>query len=729
MGLKKGLFVYRFFFPACLFLSASLLFIIQPLVAKILLPVYGGTPAVWTVCMLFFQALLLISYAYAWGLSRLKGIYRWRIVHLSLCLLSVFVLPLAFVPTVGEGAPEWLILKNLFLQLGLPLLVVGASAPLLQFAFSQTSGKKAADPYFLYAASNVGSLLALLSYPWLVERYWGVSQQLFGWNIIYLVYLLVLIGLCFAVSYKPFIDQHSKAVTIPLKIKATWVFLSFIPCSLMLGVTFYISTDVAATPLFWVLPLALYLLSFVITFATKPMVSLAWIVRNTLFVLIFPLLGFILGANQVQAIPLILSHLAGFFMLALLCHGKLVASRPSSEKLTVFYFCLALGGVLAGVFNGLVAPRLFAHAYEYPLVLLFALLCIPISRAGLHAEKPVLLPWSFKSCVMPSMVFGVLLINEYSHLSSLSFMQWLHAQHVVEVMVLCVIMVWARDTLSLFLSMSILFVFILMPWFKPTDVLTAQRNFYGVKQVFVEKHAHALMSQSTLHGFQMENERPTDGARAYYAAVLPVVQRMQGLHPQLHAMVLGLGTGIMACQFREEDLLTMVEIDEQVIDIASNPKLFTYLRDCSPKTRIVKNDGRLAAANEKDASYDLLVMDAFNSDAIPVHLLTVEAFALYKQKITNDGVILVNISNRHLNVLPVLVGAARRLDMIVLHKVQKGNNGLGQFPSEWALLTTNERFAGGLLGQLGWRFVTEPETQLWTNEYSNLIPLLKWHLA
>ena len=281
-----------FLFPLCLFLSASLLFIIQPMVAKVLLPRYGGTPAIWTVCMLFFQALLLVAYSYAWVLSRFKGSRWWRVTHLLVCLLSVSFLPLAFVPVSGDGAPELQILMDLFLQLGLPLLVIGASAPLLQYAYSQTTGKGASDPYFLYVASNVGSLLALLSYPWLVERFSGVNQQFYGWNAIYLVYLGLMLYLLLTVRYKSKAQSVSRAVKTTWLVRVIWVSYSFIPCSLMLGVTFYISTDVAATPLFWVLPLALYLLSFILTFASQPILSHTWVIRNILIFLVFPILGF-----------------------------------------------------------------------------------------------------------------------------------------------------------------------------------------------------------------------------------------------------------------------------------------------------------------------------------------------------------------------------------------------------------------------------------------------------
>ncbi len=678
------------------------------MVGKVLLPVYGGTPAVWTVCMLFFQSLLLVAYGYVWFLSRVR---RWRIVHLCICGLSLLVLPLALVPVLGEGAPEFIILKNLLLQLGLPLLVVGSSAPLLQFAFSQTNQKQSADPYYLYAASNIGSLLALLSYPWLIERYWGVGQQFHAWNVIYGLYLAILYWVLVGVRYQQPVSIVEKSTLFAWHACAKWIFLSFIPCSLMMGVTFYISTDVAATPLFWVLPLALYLLSFVITFARNSIIPHAWVVRFALLFLALPVVGFIIGTNHIPAWLLIITLLASFFVLALLCHGELVRMRPDVSHLTTFYFCLALGGVLAGVFNGLIAPKLFVHAYDYPLIILLAIVCIPVKRN-----------WrSKREWLVPCLYLLMLTLNHY--LLPTAFKSY----HVIEFLILALIVIRPSSMQSRFLSMAVLFIFIFMPWFNPRPILYQQRNFYGVKQVFSQAGVHVLMSQSTMHGFQvLQDVNPTDGARAYYASVLPVVQYLQAAHQPLAAMVLGLGTGIMACQFHANDKLSMVEIDEQVIAIARDPSLFTYLRDCPPKTTLIRDDGLLAVTKVPDASLELLVMDAFTSDAIPVHLLTLEAFSQYRQKITRDGAILVNISNRHLRVLPVLTAAGRKLDMIVLQKQHAGDPLVGSMAAEWALLTTNEALAARLISQEGWRFVADSEARLWTNDYSNIVPLLKW---
>lgn len=697
-------------FATSLFLSAALLFVIQPMVAKAMLPLYGGTPAVWTVCMLFFQALLLLAYGYAWLLSRFPNWLFGRTLHVVVALLSLIFLLQPFVPSESGTIPEFSILKDLISQLGLPLVVIGASAPLLQFAYSQTRDKYASDPYFLYVASNIGSLLALMSYPWLIEYVFGLEQQFRYWQFVFVIYLLFLGFIFFALPYQQVTLTQEKS-KLAWQCIFRWVSYSFIPCSLMLGVTFYISTDIAATPLLWVFPLALYLLSFVLTFARKPLISHAWVVRSTLLFAIFPVLVFIFGASLLQAWQLIIFHLASFFMFALLCHGELVRMRPSASQLTSFYFCLALGGVLAGLFNGLLAPRIFNDAYEYPLVFLLALFCLPL-------PKFTRLGW------MPFIVLALLMLNYY--LPGQSWVLELKKYHLAEILALTCIIIWPKNRITLFAGMSILFLFIFSPWFKQTQILSQQRNFYGVKQVVSKFDAHVLISQSTVHGFQLERAQgPGDGAMAYYGPVLPVVRRLQEAYQPLYAIILGLGTGMMACQFHKGDQVKIIDIDEQVIDVAQNSHFFTYLRDCPAQVSLVKGDGRLVLQS-KDKPAELLVVDAFSSDAIPTHLLTIESFRLYQQKIITDGVILVNISNRHLNLLPVLTAAGRELELLVLYKRHAGNNKLGQFQSEWVLLTANQPLAIHLMRNEGWRFVAEKESQLWTDDYSNLIPLLKW---
>ena len=702
----------RFLYPVSLFLSAILLFSIQPMVAKAILPAYGGTPAVWTVCMLFFQGVLLVSYGYVWLLSLIKKPILWRLVHTVLIALSIIAIPLLFHPSVMGQYPEWNILNDLLMQLGLPLLIIGASAPLLQFAYSQTTGKGAADPYFLYIASNLGSLISLLIYPWVIERLWGLALQFHLWSIGYLIYLSLLLFVLYGSRYKPLEARHEEVKVWPWRSMMYWIFLSFVPCSLMLGVTLYISTDVAATPLFWVLPLALYLLTFIFTFTTKPLISSAWINRNCIFFLVFTILGFILKANQARVWQIILANLISFFMLALLCHGQLFQRRPKPQLLTLFYFCLAIGGVLAGIFNGILATHLFNQIYEYPLTILLSLFVLSLPRKANDWWVPVVV-----TCLLLLHYF-IPTINWFAGFSTFQ---------ITALIALLIIVVGYKSKTSLILSLLILFAFLYSPIFLDKNILLQERNFYGVKQVLVKQQTHALISQSTVHGYQLLGEKkPISGFRAYYGAIKQVVEALQQQYNPLSVTILGLGAGTMLCQFRSDDQLKVIEIDEQVIDLASNPKLFTFIRDCPPKVDIIKDDGRLALGKIANASQQLIILDAFNSDAIPVHLMTLEAFTIYKQKLTDNGVILVNLSNRHLQILPVLNSIARSLDMMLLNLVHKGDPKQGQFDSEWGLLTSDQALATKIMKGTGWRFVADNNQLLWTDDYSNIIPLLKW---
>jgi len=700
----------RFLFPIPLFISAILLFSIQPMVARALLPIYGGTPAVWTVCMLFFQAVLLIAYGYVWLLSLINKANVWRYIHLLFVALSLVSLPILFHPQAMNGLPEFTILATLLRELGLPLLVIGASAPLLQFAYSQTTGKRAADPYFLYAASNLGSLLTLVSYPWIIERFIGLNLQFDLWNIGYFSYLGLLGLVLFAVRYQPLEKTAKGKDSLPWRDMMRWVFLSFIPCSLMLGVTLYISTDVAATPLFWVLPLALYLLTFIFTFTTKPLISHAWVVRNCLFFLLFTVIGFILGVHQILAWQLIMFNLLSFFVLAMLCHGELFSLRPKPQLLTLFYFCLSIGGVLAGIFNGLLAPHWFNTVYEYPIAIILGLVVLPNTVTA-------------KKLWMPLLIVGLLLLGRFLPETHLPF--GINTYQALMLLALSILMITRMDKKSFVLSMSLVFLFVFCPFLNTDDILYQGRSFYGVKQVLEKKDVHVLISQSTVHGLQLVGEAHPNGYRAYYGALQSVVTLLQQQYNSMNITVVGLGAGTMVCQHRASDNVKLIEIDQQVIDIANNTKLFTYLHNCPAHTESIKNDGRIAVKQFADKSQNLLLLDAFTSDAIPVHLMTLEAFTLYQKKLKQDGVILVNLSNRHMQLLPVLNAIGRKLDMMVFSLAHRGDPKLGQFASEWALLTSNENLAPGLM-KTGWKFAANGKQILWTDDYSNIIPLLKW---
>src|SRR5678816_2588592 len=375
-------------YSVTLFLSAVLLFSVQPMVGKMILPILGGAPAVWNTCLVFFQISLLLGYLYAHLSTRWLGVRLQAIAHLGLLLLPLFLLPISLrgkYAAAPEAEPVMTLFGLLLLTAGLPFLAVATSAPLLQKWFAQTGHGSAKDPYFLYAASNAGSLLALLGYPLLFEPAMTLAEQSRQWRNGYLL-LLILVFLCAVLLWKssraavPGPGVMEPSVVTPLR-RLRWVLYAFVPSSLMLGVTTYITTDIAAFPLLWVIPLSLYLLTFILVFARRQFLPRAWISRALALLAIPAIIALILEANYPHFI-LIPEHLILFFGLSMLCHGALADDRPSTIHLTEFYLWMSVGGVLGGVFNALIAPLVFDSVLEYPLMIVIACL-YPVSYTHL----------------------------------------------------------------------------------------------------------------------------------------------------------------------------------------------------------------------------------------------------------------------------------------------------------------------------------------------------------
>jgi spermidine synthase len=703
--------VFRFLFPFNLFLGAFLLFSMQPMAAKTLLPIYGGTPTTWAVCMLFFQGILLLAYGYVTLFPLLNKAIWWRIVHAVLIGLSLMVMPLFLQPEFLVNKPELNIICNLLIQLGLPLLVVGSSAPLLQFLYSQTSNKGASDPYFLYSASNLGSLIALLIYPWLIEHFIGLTNQFLLWNILYLIYLAGLLILFFLIPFKPLkkLEKHQKDWSWTTIL--TWLFLSFVPCSLMLSVTVFITTDVAATPLFWVLPLILYLLTFILTFTKKPFFSSFRIKSNVLFWLVFVILGFFLGAHLLKAWQLILFNLASFFSISLMCHAKLYEKRPPPQELTLFYFILAIGGVLAGIVNGLLAPNLLNQVYEYPIAIFLSLFVLSDikKRSGAWIFPFVFLLFALTYCAT---LFKLYNLSSYQLAASFIATAFIFIRY--------------KNKCDFILSMGLLLSFIFFIIQAEGNNLLQERNFYGVKRVIEKERMHVLINQSTAHGLQnMDDTKSFNGISSYYGGIKSALSLIKKSNSSLKVTLVGLGAGTLLCQFRSTDTVNAIEIDPQVVELAKNNSLFTYIRDCLPEKNILTQDGRIAISELPNLSQNLIILDAFSSDAIPVHLITLEAVTLYKQKLTRDGAIFINLSNRHLDLLPVINAISRSLGMMTFYINHHGNLKEQQFNSQWVLLTTNESLSYSL-NKFGWHFLSNNKQLLWTDDYANIIPILRW---
>ena len=663
-------------FSTTLFLSAGLLFIIQPMVAKRLLPFYGGTPAVWTICMLFFQVCVLLGYGYAWILSRLTQKYLIWIIHGGILLLAATQLPLQWQPsTLTQLAPERVIFSDLVTQIGLLTIVLASTSPLLQYLWSRTDVASARDPYPMFVASNAGCLLALLAYPFFVERYWGLANQLHYWTFAYIGYL-TLVGMVFVISYRG--GEKEKLIPvfelISWRRRFQWFVYSLVPCSLMLGVTFYITAEVVSTPLFWSLPLIIYLLSFILTFVNHPLLAKNQLLRVLPYFIVLQVALLFMGSVYLPVWLIVGCHLLTFGFFACMFHTVLYQLRPEVSGLTSFYWYFALGGVAAGILNGLLAPHYFTGAYEYPLMLMLAI----------------------------GMLLNMLMSSK------------MKGMFRVVMVLICLAMMSLCYRVNLGL--------------KDATILSQQRNFYGVKQVVDQRGTHALLSHHTVHGFEIPGiPREVLQHSAYYGPAWSVVKQLEQEYTSLNATIIGLGTGMMACQFRQTDHLTFVDVDSQVFSLASNPHYFTFIRDCGLPQGVnwIIEDGRSYMSKVSNQTLDLLVIDAFSGDAIPTHLLTQEAFSLFQKKLTKQGAILVNISNRYLNLLPVLVACGRGQEDIVLFKQDQGDTTLGQFKSTWVLLTRNDVFASQMMKQ-GWRFATNANTPsiTWTDDYSNLLPLL-----
>jgi spermidine synthase len=693
-------------FPFSLFLSAFLLFSLQPLVAKSLLPFFGGASSVWTINSIFFSGLLLLGYCYAACLSHLNKALHWRSIHISIMVLSFISIPVIFKMHLYSLSPEWAIIKNLTLQLALPTLVLSATAPLLQFVYNQTQQKNAKDPYFLYAASNTGSLMALICYPFMIERFLKLQNQYTYWSIGYVILMVLLAIIFFSYSFTDSEKKPQSVIESNLNFKwfypFYWILMSFIPCSLMFATITYISMDIAAIPLFWVIPLSLYLITFILVFREKKLISYQWLSKNAPYLMILPILSMVLPIKSFPYWITLVAHLLNFFVFSLICHQTLYEHRPEPSKLTSFYLSMSLGGFLAGIFNGVIAPNYFNYNYEYFISMILALFALPKIIKKSY--------WLIFYIVM----VVLLLAKNFNQLNSSNF---------IFISILLLTFILQKKRLNLMMSLILLSIFGLKEYlFTSDEMMSIQRNFYGIKKIINKNNLHILTNQSTVHGFQNILDENPNGENSYYGVVAPLIKIMKAqLHPMTTTLI-GLGAGSMVCQFNPDTVLHLVEIDQQVIDIAKDQRLFTYLKKCPGQWDIQKQDGRLFVQALPDHSQDLIVIDAFSSDAIPVHLLTQEAFKIYQQKITPNGGMLIHISNRHLNIGPVIYANAISLNQALFMLSTNDDLQNAQYGANWIFLTQNLEWVKNLKN---WRFNPMTYAITWTDDYSNIVSILR----
>jgi hypothetical protein len=716
-------------FAATLFASALLLFAVQPMFTKMVLPILGGAPSVWSVAMVFFQAALLAGYAYAHLLARTLPVGRAAFVHLGVLAVAALTLPIGI--ATGFGAPPshgvglWLV--GLFTaSIGLPFVALAASAPLLQSWFAASGHPQARNPYVLYAASNLGSFAALLAYPLAIESLLTLRGQAWAWSVGFalLALLVSVAGIVAARGAGTVIAATTPIAKPQWRERAAWIALAAIPAGLVVAVTAYISTDVAAAPLLWVLPLALYLLTFVAVFRDRPWFSQALVIKIVPF-LVAPLAISLIGGDREYWLPCIALNLLALFTLALACHGELYARRPAPALLTEFYLWTSLGGVIGGMFAGLLAPYIFNRTYEYPILVVAAVLALPGAFNG--SVRSLL--WRISPALGVAALAILLPFAVDIHLSEKAVIPFQFAL----VALVGLMLLWRRDT-ALFAALAVVAFIVTAVWQPGLNVIETTRSFFGVHRVVeTSTGTHRILHHgTTIHG--AERVREADGTPvtgrpepiAYYYPGGPIAEGVAGAREAQGGLksvaVVGLGAGGLACHRRDAESWTFFEIDPEVVRLARDPARFRFLSECAPASGIVLGDARLTLTASAQ-QFDLIVLDAFSSDAIPVHLLTREALRGYLARLSPRGVILMHISNRHMELAKVVAAVGMAEGLVAIGKVDdKANNFTVDFRAnaQVVMLARSEADVAPLV-RAGWEKAASSTVAAWTDDYSDIM--------
>jgi hypothetical protein len=723
-------------YTAAIFVSALLLFSVQPLFTRMVLPRLGGSPAVWSVAMVFFQSLLLGGYAYAHYLMRLRSRLIPVTIHLVLLAIALLTLPLSIAGGWGEppsgGYAFWLL--GLFaVSIGLPFFALAANNPLLQAWFVRTGHPNGTDPYFLYASSNIGSFLALLSYPVLLEPLFTLRTQNLIWTGGYGL-LIVLIAACGVLLLRSPVSaaidvlaEESAAPPPAWILRARWIFLAAVPSGLLIAVTAHISTDIAAAPLLWVLPLSLYLLTWVLVFQSRPLLPHKWMLLAQPLAIAGVIVLLAIGGEQNLLLTLG-GNLFFFFVIAMACHGELARTRPAAKYLTGFYVALSFGGMVGGLFAGLIAPFTFSWIAEYPILLALAALCRP---PGGNERLPGWSRWYWPflavlavALIAPSWSGGKTMLGET------------RVWAIGAVGVLSAVLALAVNANRWKIFATVVVALVLIRAY-PADNgrVETVRSFFGVHKIVVTPGGqyHVLMHGTTIHGaqrFQNNDGTPIVGRPkpiSYYHKDGGIGQAIAAIRARkgaaLRVAVIGLGAGTLVCASVPGETWKFFEIDQSMVDTARDVRYFSFIRNCAPDLRPVMGDARLTFAREPDGIYDLIIVDAYSSDAIPIHLATEEAMKIYKDKLAPQGAVLMHVSNRHLELASVVVGIADANDLKSWVYDQDSNRDDEYiFPTSVVVSARDQADVGKLASSDVWELTEADENQrVWTDDYCNVL--------
>ncbi len=702
-----------------------------------ILPLLGGSPAVWNGCVTFFQALLFLGYLYSHLLSSSLQLKKQFLIHLLLLSLSLLTVPLViserFLQSIpGDSNPLPWLFQTLLLTIGLPFFCLATTAPLLQKWFSTIKHKRSDDPYFLYATSNGGSFLALLGYPFIIEPILPLGAQSNYWRALYLVFTILLAISMLAsharrnkesASLKSHDDKQRDKTSH--KERLYWLILSFIPSSLLLSVTTYIATDVASIPLLWVVPLALYLLTFIIAFSNQASLS-ERSYRLLLPFLILPVAVTLLSQASEPKIVVITLHLSLFFLSALYCHTQLAKKRPAPSSLTEFYLWLSLGGLLGAVFNTLLAPILFREILEYPLILILLSFFLPGEQRTLLKKETL------------RKIIGVLIVCALT-LVGITVAGKIQIDpprlKVALIFLPPVILIFLQRRSPLWFALSFISFFLPSSFFVSMhgDTIYQSRNFFGVLRVVdsgKDKFRY-LIHGTTLHGRELLNDPEGCTPLGYYHSLGPIADIFSLLEKESRVGIVGLGAGSLYCYAHSDQRWTFYEINPQVVWLAKESALFHSLNPRGAELNIVIGDARVQLDRAPDDSYDLLVLDAFSSDNIPLHLLSEEAIQIYLRKLRPGGLLVFHISNRFLDFSQPLSNVAAQLNLTYKSRfdstVSSEEEMNGKDPSHWIVMTKKGERLVPLLPERGWRQLPpNPNLPVWRDDFSNIFKVIKW---
>ena len=769
----RGGQILIYLYSGCIFLSAFLLFLVQPMIGKMFLPWVGGSSAAWNTCMFFFQALLLAGYGYTHlSLGRL-GLKKQSFLQFPMMLLALLFLPFIYsnATPVPEDPSFWLI-AQLIKTIGLPFFVIAGIAPLLQIWFANTGHTRAVSPFFLYAASNTGSLFALLAYPTLIEPSFDLAGQARIWTGGYIL-LIILMAACFSLVEKTEVaaqTKENKGSDVPPPATRTilfWVAAAFLPSSLLLAVTQYVTTDLVPVPMFWIIPLMIYLVTFIVAFSEKLAPRALTYSRISLLV-ILSFLSLYLFVEITYFWFSVMVHLFTLFCVAMFCHCAIAENKPPVKHLTAYYLWISLGGVLGGFFNSLIAPQIFSDYLEYPLLIVLS--CLMIDR--FNNSQPVKEGETDNRIFVPGIVSALVgfyifaLIIYFSNLNLpeqifhfatylgydinlpglkafLELISVYHGQIRQTAFALSALVPYfvltRRCRVSFAPLVAVVLVLIFVYNIGQHKIIKRYRNFFGVKKVFFDTEANLryLAHGSTVHGKQCFTDALREEPLTYYHRRGPLgdifALPMFG-QDNLKVAIIGLGVGSMAAYSRTGNEFVFYELDPQVVEIAQRTGIFSYLKDFSHNCRVEVGDGRLKIMQAAPKYFDMIIIDAFSSDAVPIHLLTVEALQIYLDRLKDTGIIAVHISNRYINLQPNLQALAKvhNLHQTFINDDSFNSNEAANYersPAEYAIFTRDQGIVNYLARVSGdtWAPINDwPDFRPWTDSHSSIFPLLNF---